>query len=87
METGMPVDAFGRPMVWVSISAKELVNLGNYNNVTIGPATVGTWVPQDFGGFTDVQKNGMTRALTEMVKLCEQVVAGERALVMQSVKP
>lgn len=64
----------GVPMVRISVAASELINTGNFSNVTIGPISVARFVPD-----SDVE--ALAQAIQETQSLCEVAVAEERQTV------
>jgi hypothetical protein len=77
---GWPVDANGKPLAMVSMAASELVNLGNYSNVTVGPAMVTR--------FVEDTPQSRAQGLKECTVEVEDVVARERQVVYETlVKP
>lgn len=69
----VPVDANGNPMAMVSFAAHELVNLGNYSNCTIGPATITVFCENTF--------EAREATLKEITQQVEDHIANERGLV------
>lgn len=68
----------GKPAARVRNGAQELINIGNYSNVTIGPASVERFVEDD----PDAIKEGMR----ECLMLSESVLAEERENVLKSIR-
>lgn len=59
-------------MAMISAGASELINTGNYSNVTVGPILVKRIVPDDENLMSEIQKTQ---------SLCEKAVAEERETV------
>lgn len=80
-EQDIPLDPNGRPFVRISCAAAELIPTVPYGNVSVGPAAVVVWVPFDFKGFSDEEKNSIKIAITETQSLCEEAIAEDRQTV------
>lgn len=61
----------GRPLVKITCSASELVNTGNYSNVTIGPVQVQRFVE-------DGDDEHLAREIRRTQDLCEAAIAEDR---------
>lgn len=81
VEKDIPLDPNGTPLVRVTCSAAELIPTVQYGNVTVGPASVVVWVPINFKGFNDEEKNSIKLAMRETQSICEEAIAEDRQTV------
>lgn len=69
----------GVPMVKISCAAAELIPTRQYANVTVGPVQVTCFATAD--GELLFEPDGLTKALTKVLSLCEAACAEERQTV------
>lgn len=72
-----PLDEDGNPLALVSMSASEKIGLPKFSNVDVGPATITRFVK-------DTQED-RRKGLVACAKDCEQIIADERGMVLESV--
>lgn len=73
-----PIDEDGNPYALVTYQTSELIGLPNYSNVTCGPAAVWRFVKDG--------KESIANGLKECALATEDIVAEERAIVIESLK-
>lgn len=73
-----PVDDDGKPMALVTMGCSEKVGLPKFSNVDIGPASVTRFVKDDPQVIADALKSNL--------EWSEQVIAEERAAILELVK-
>lgn len=67
----------GKPAVWISVSAAEKINTGNFSNVDVGPVVYGKWVE-------DLPQKELKKEYQECLLFVETLVAEERSEVLKS---
>ena len=67
----------GKPGVWISVSAAEKVNTGNFSNVDVGPISFGKWVE-------DTGEEGIAKEIIAAQQVVEMIVAEERQSVVEA---
>jgi hypothetical protein len=73
-----PEDEDGNPMALVSQQVSELINLGNYSNVTVGPSSIHRFVK-------DTEED-RREGLRECSKDVEKILSEEREFVLESIR-
>lgn len=72
-----PVDEDGVPMALVTMTLSELINVGNYSNVTVGPGTVTRFVRNN--------DEDIANGLVNCAEHVENILASEREPVLNMV--
>lgn len=74
-----PVDSVdGAPLALVTMGAQELIPTVQYGNVTVGPASVTKFVPDD--------PEAIEEGLRDCVKACEQIISEERETLLTLIR-
>jgi hypothetical protein len=69
-----PTDEKGKPLSLVTMQISELINIGNYSNVTVGPIAVTRFVDDD-EAVAGIQKCG---------EECEEVLQQYRQIIIEA---
>jgi hypothetical protein len=93
LDSEVPVNTNGVPMIRAEMSAAELIPTGDFANVSVGPARIHFFIDpdrelrDDEDYFTPAQRATITKALNEAAEIVEaDVVAVQRNIVLESLQ-
>jgi hypothetical protein len=95
---GVPLNANGRPLAKITLTASELIPTGQFANVSVGPAQITTYIDpdrvlerDDDGNvqpyFSEQEAETYAAALNQLAEIIEiDVIAVQRNLVLESIQ-